>query len=95
MPGSFILAPGFGLEFVGNFGTVGGGMAADEFKFTGNAGGLVRGMIINYSDSAFTLTGNSRIRFDRSSSPDIPPGFSLPQRIVLRPDTYVELRGAS
>ena len=93
MPGSSILAPGFGLTFTGNFGTVGGCMAADSFSFTGNAGGTIRGSIINYSDSQFSLTGNSSIVIDRSGTPTVPPGFSLPSTTKANPDTYLESGG--
>jgi hypothetical protein len=93
MPGSSILAPGFGLTFTGNFGTVGGCMAADSFSFTGNAGGTIRGGIINYSDSQFSLTGNSSIIVDRSGTPTTPPGFALPSTTKANPDTYLESGG--
>lgn len=90
LPGAFILAPGFGLQFTGNFGTVSGAMAADEFKFAGNAGGVVHGPIINYSDSEFKLTGNSNLIIDRSDVPDIPPGFASPGKFEPNPNSYVE-----
>ena len=102
MPGAFVLAPGFGLQFTGNFGAISGTMAADEFKFTGNAGGVISGMVINYSDSAFTLTGNSMLIIDRSadvarsggtSTPDMPappPGFIQPCVLTALVGTYTE-----
>ena len=90
MPGSFLLAPGFGAEFAGNFGTVSGCMAADRFKFTGNAGGTVKGGVINYGDTEFKLTGNSNITVDRSDSAEEPPGFSIPGKLLVRPDSYFE-----
>ena len=90
MPGAFILAPGFGLQFTGNFGTVSGCMAADCFQFTGNAGGTVRGGIINYSDSRFKLTGNSRVIIDRDGTPETPPGFTTSLLLEISPGTYVE-----
>ena len=93
MPGSFILAPGFGTEFVGNFGTVNGCMAADKFKWTGNAGGTIKGSIIAYSDAEFKLTGNSHIIIDRDGTPETPPGFGgagTQLVLVLLPDTYIE-----
>ncbi len=90
MPGSFVLAPGFSLQFTGNFGTVSGAMAADEFKFAGNAGGIVHGPIINYSDSEFKLTGNSNLIIDRDDVPDIPPGFTSPGKFEPDPNSYVE-----
>ncbi len=90
MPGSFLLAPGFGVQFTGNFGTVSGAMAAEKFTWTGNAGGIVRGTIISYSDAEFKLTGNSNIQIDRSSGMDAPPGFSSPSTLAPLPDTYEE-----
>ncbi|HOF17846.1 MAG TPA: hypothetical protein PK082_02970, partial [Phycisphaerae bacterium] len=90
MPGSFLLAPGFGVEFTGNFGTVGGTMAADSYKFTGNAGGIVKGSVICYSDSDFKLTGNSSLTIDRSGNPETPPGFSLPPTFTMTVSTYQE-----
>ena len=90
MPGSFILAPGFGVEFTGNFGCINGTMAADKFKWTGNASGNVRGAIISYSDSEFKLTGNSRIIIDRLGTPDIPPGFACQVVITKVPESYIE-----
>ena len=93
MPGSFILAPGFGVEFVGNFGTINGYMAADEFKWTGNAGGIVKGGIIAYSTAEFKLAGNSCITIDRGETPGNPAGFTGPGSrmvLVLVPTTYVE-----
>jgi len=92
-PGSFILAPGFGTEFVGNFGTVNGCMAADKFKWTGNASGRIKGGIIAYSDAEFKMTGNSCITIDRHGTPDIPSGFGGPGTqliLVILPDTYIE-----
>ncbi len=90
MPGAFILAPGFGLNFTGNFGTVSGCMAADSFTFTGNAGGTIRGGIINYSDSRFKLTGNSSVIIDRSGAPSTPPGFITSLTLVINANSYVE-----
>jgi len=90
MPGSFILAPGFSTEFTGNFGTIGGTMAAERFKWAGNASGTVRGSIISYSDAEFKLLGNSSIRIDRSGTPEIPPGFTIELTFTPMPDSYVE-----
>ena len=90
MPGSFLLAPGFGVEFTGNFGTVNGTLAADKFKWTGNAGGVVCGSVISYSNSEFKLTGNSTIRIDRSGGTDAPPGFLAKAVLELLAATYVE-----
>lgn len=94
MPGSQILAPGFGVQFTGNFSMLNGAIAADKFTFTGNAGGTVRGPVICYSDSDFTLTGNSQLRFDRSMYDRTPPGFALPWRFAPVADSYREIPAA-
>ncbi len=92
MPGAFLLAPGFGTEFAGNFGTLSGCIAADRFKFTGNAGGTVKGGIINYGDTELKLTGNSNLTIDRSDASKVPPGFTVSSRATLsvRRETYRE-----
>ncbi len=91
MPGSMLLAPGFGVHFTGNFGTVNGALAADQFMMTGNSGGIVRGPIICYSDSDFTLTGNAHFSIDRSHYESEPPGFAQSSTMAPAPDTYREL----
>ncbi len=91
MTGSQILAPGFGVKFTGNFGTVNGTMAADKFTFTGNSGGTIRGMLVCYSDSDFTFTGNSQLIIDRSRDKCQPPaGFAVPSVMVPKSGSYVE-----
>lgn len=89
--GTFLLAPGFSAKFTGNFGTVNGAMAADEFRITGNAGGTVRGPIINWSDTPFKMTGNARVTIDRSGSSELPHGFITASGLNPLPRTYQEL----
>ena len=90
LPGSFLLAPGFGVHFSGNFGTLGGTIAADAFTWVGNATGMVRGTVINYSDSTFSMTGNSNITIDKSQGSNNPPGFVVPGKLTADMDTYLE-----
>ncbi len=90
MPGAAILAPGFDLRFTGNFGTVGGTLAAEKFTFTGNSGGVVKGAIISYSDEEMTLTGNSSLIIDRSAYDKVPPGFSVPTTLAPVMSSYTE-----
>ena len=93
MPGSAILAPGYEMKFSGNFGTVGGALAAEKFTLVGNAGGTVKGPVISYSDATFDMTGNAELTIDRSDYDKVPPGFTSGQ-IILTPvmNTYMELR---
>jgi hypothetical protein len=82
MTGSFLLAPGYSTKFTGNFHTVNGCMIADQFQFTGNAGGRVKGGVICLSDSDFEMTGNANLTIDRETADPTPAGVGGPYRIV-------------
>jgi hypothetical protein len=88
--GTFILAPGFHVSFGGNFSTLSGAIAGNGIEFYGDAGGTINGTIINYSDEAMNLSGNSDLYFNRSGAGEIPAGFV--QDIVLHydPGSYSE-----
>ena len=73
--GVFILAPGFETEFSGQFGTLNGTMAADSFKFSGQAGGIVKGAVIAYSDEQFKYSGQAGLTIDRGGDNSLPPSF--------------------
>lgn len=90
MTGAFLLAPGFTTKFTGNFGTVNGVMAAEAFTFTGNAGGLIKGSIINYSSADFTMTGNSTLTFDHSTYTGTIPGLVSSPKFTADPTSYTE-----
>ncbi|MHC4659377.1 MAG: pilus assembly PilX N-terminal domain-containing protein [Planctomycetota bacterium] len=89
--GTFILAPGFQVSFGGNFQTLNGAVAGNGIEFFGDAGGTINGTLINYSDEAMNLSGNSDLYFNRSGDNEIPAGFV--QDIVLNyvPDSYSEI----
>jgi len=91
--GTFIMAPGFDLEFGGNFGTVGGAIAANGVKFSGNAGGTINGSILNYGDKEMVLSGTGNLLFNSSGSGETPAGF-VPE-IILEyiAYSYAELAG--
>lgn len=78
---TFCLAPGFSMSMGGNFNTLNGAIAANGIEFFGNAGGTIKGSVINYSNTAMTLTGNSDIYFNRSGVTAIPSGF-VPEFIL-------------
>jgi len=90
LPGSSLLAPGFGVMFEGDFGTIEGAMAAKCFTFDKDVSGTVRGPVISYGSEQIKLSGNSVLAFDRSGSPEVPPGFSMPSTLVAVPNTYRE-----
>jgi len=89
--GTFIMAPGFAASFGGNFSAQTGAIAANGVQFFGNAGGTIRGSVINYASTNMTLNGNSELLFNRSGLVEVPAGFK-PQ-IVLRYDrsSYAEV----
>lgn len=82
--GTFLIAPGFNTSFGGNFNTMNGTIAANGIRFHGNAGGIISGSIINYSDTEAQVTGNSNLRFNRSGTAHVPTGF-IP-KLVLKYD---------
>ena len=90
MPGSMLLAPGFGVEFNGSFDCLNGAIACDKFTMTGNAGGVIRGPIICYGDTEFELWGSGAARIDRSVYKSVLPGFEYPVRLAARGDSYRE-----
>ncbi len=75
LTGTFLLAPGAHAKFAGNFGTLNGWMVASGYDFTGNAGGTVRGTIVNLDDTYFHIDGDVDLRFDRSGDTDNPAGL--------------------
>ena len=89
--GTFLMAPGFGLSFGGNFHTVNGVIAGNGITFFGNAGGTVNGSVINYSDETMTLTGNSDLYFNRSGTSTVPAGFEPEIVLQYDPSSYSEI----
>jgi hypothetical protein len=73
--GTFVMAPGFDVSFWGSFGTVNGSISGNGITFGGNAGGVVQGSVINYSDTTMTVVGSSDIVFNRTGITKIPSGF--------------------
>jgi len=82
--GTFLMAPGFSASFGGNFGTLNGAIAANGINLYGNAGGTIRGSVINYSGETMELSGNSDLFFNRSGTALVPAGFA--PEIVLQYD---------
>ena len=88
--GTFLMAPGFSVSFGGTFETINGAIAANGITFYGNAGGIIEGSVVNYSDVPMTLSGNNDLFFNRSADTEVPAGFE--PEIVLRYDaaSYTE-----
>jgi type II secretory pathway pseudopilin PulG len=88
--GTFLLTPGFKASFGGNFGTLSGVIAANGLCFDGSAGGTINGSIVNYSNAALEMSGNSDLRFNRSGLSEIPAGF-VPRTVMQYiPSSYSE-----
>jgi len=82
--GTFLIAPGFSASFSGHFDSLNGSIATNGIQFHGNAGGIINGSVINYSDTETEITGNSDLYFNRSGTIHVPAGF-VPQ-IILQYD---------
>lgn len=91
--GTFIMAPGFAVSMGGNFGTLNGCIAANGVEFFGNAGGIIGGSVLNYSDQPMTFSGNSDLFFNRTGNTEIPKGFEPVLNIIIKydPSAYDEV----
>ncbi len=88
--GTFLMAPGFSASFGGNFDMVSGAIAANGINFFGNAGGIINGSVINYSDEEMDLSGNADLYFNRSGTSEVPAGF-IPEIVLeYKPLSYTE-----
>ena len=81
--GTFLMAPGFSVSFGGSFETLNGVIAASAIDFSGNAGGIINGTVMNYGDDPMAFTGSVDLVFDHSAI-QIPAGFE--SEIVLQYD---------
>lgn len=91
LTGAFILAPGFGVNFSGDFGTVSGSIIASQVTFSGNAGGVVKGSIINMDDVVLSVDGSSDIVIASTGTTNYPTGVTFGMKYAPLPDTYAEL----
>jgi hypothetical protein len=90
LTGSFILAPGGAVDFRGNFNTVNGSIVSDQLSMTGNAGGTVKGTVINLQDNPLTLNGSSEIIIASTGTTNFPTGLHFGSHYVPLADTYEE-----
>ena len=91
--GTFMMTPGFAVSMGGSFDTLNGCIAANGVEFFGNAGGIIGGSILNYSDEPMELSGNSDLFFNRTGNTEIPGGFEPVLNIVIKydPSAYDEV----
>jgi Tfp pilus assembly protein PilX len=88
--GSSIVAPGFAASFQGNFSTLEGVVALSGVVFTGNVNAMIKGTIINYSDTPMVVEGNATMNFDRAASTKVPAGFDTLRVLNYDPSSYDE-----
>lgn len=92
--GTFILAPGFGVNFQGDANMIQGSIAADQIAFSGNSGGTIQGTVIGLADLPMVLDGHVEILVDKSNPDDDPAGFVKSLGLDPAPDSYQELDAA-
>jgi hypothetical protein len=90
--GTFLLAPGFETDFSGKANFINGVIAANGVSFSGQAGGIVQGSIINYSYDTMVLAGQSELVFVRSGTDTNPAGFVPYSRLEYIPSSYKEIK---
>jgi len=89
--GSSILAPGFAVSFQGKFSTLEGVVAVSSIRFCGNVNAVIKGTIINYSQSPLNIEANAVMNFDRQASARVPAGFDSLRVLTCNPSSYEEL----
>lgn len=91
LTGSALLIPGFKATFGGNFNTIGGSIIASQMSFTGTAGGVVKGSVINLRDSALEMSGTADIVIESQGTGNYPAGVRFGSHYAPLPFTYEEL----
>jgi len=91
LTGSFLLAPGFSINFGGNFSAIGGVIAGNGITFSGNAGGTINGTVLNYSQDVMTLSGNPTIYFSLPENEESPAGFTEQKELRFNSASYTEI----
>ena len=89
--GSSIIAPAFAMSFQGNFSTLEGVVAVNGVVFSGNVNAIIKGTIINYSDTPMVIEGNAVMNFDRMATTKIPAGFDTLRVLTYKPSSYEEV----
>jgi Tfp pilus assembly protein PilX len=92
LTGAFMLVPNFAVSMTGNFGTVGGSIAAGSLSMTGNASGTVQGSVIGMQDVPMTLNGHASITISSTGTTNYPSGMSFGNDYTPLPGTYIEVQ---
>ena len=68
-----------------------GHIIASQIKFWGNAGGVVKGSVINMNDVQMDVGGSSEVVIASTGTTNYPTGVTFGSKLAPLPDTYVEL----
>ena len=79
------------MSFQGNFSTLEGVVAVNGVVFSGNVNAIIKGTIINYSDTPMVIEGNALMNFDRMATTKIPAGFDTLRVLTYKPSSYEEV----
>lgn len=90
--GTFLIAPGSSVEFTGQSNIINGVIACSGARFTGQAGGVINGSIINYSTEPMVMQGQGSLSFNRSGTTTNPAGFISVKKLNYNPGSYKEIR---
>jgi len=90
LPGTSILAPGFGLQFFNNMGGAAGVIAVKSITAKNNLSAAIAGQLMIYGSSGVTFQNNATLTLTPTGK--IPPGFTGYGQFSLAVDstTYVE-----
>ena len=91
--GTFVLAPGFGVQFFGHANTITGAIAADKIGFWNHPEIEVTGFILGLTDEKMELDGHTVITIDSDNADQNPAGFVFPKSLTPNPDSYTEVTG--
>jgi hypothetical protein len=91
LTGSFLLLPGFSVNFTGNFGAISGTIVVDKASIGGSASGTLNGSLIILKDTPLTLSGNAHITAGEGVL-SFPTGLKFSNHYVPLPGTYDEVK---
>jgi hypothetical protein len=66
-------------------------MIADQFTFSGNAGGTINGSVVGLANSTMALSGNSAILINSSGTTQYPAGTFFNSNYAPLSDTWQEV----
>jgi hypothetical protein len=92
LTGSFMLVPNFAVSMTGNFGTVGGSIAAGQLTMKGNASGTVQGSVIGMQDVQMDLNGHASITISSTGTTNFPTGMNFGNDYTPLPGSYIEVQ---